>query len=81
MKQITTIAKITATKKLNNSVNGNPAYEVRLETANNVMYGRTAPDAMCAYVLNLEYTYNAEVTYHLTRSGKLYIDYIIRTNQ
>ena len=76
MKQITTIATVEVVKKIKNSAFGNPAYEVRIETADKVIYGRTAPNAMCSYMLWHGFSAERKISYHKTSSGRTYLDYI-----
>lgn len=59
-------------ERLNSSVNGNPAYFI----TTNLLSGRTASDASCAYGLgwhSVGRVYKAR--YHYTKKGNLIIDY------
>ena len=77
MRKLTFKGKLTYYERLNSSVNGNPAYYGVFENEHGeVLRGRTASDADCAYgFLNRE-DHQREITYHITRSGNVIFDYI-----
>lgn len=62
-------------KRINNSVNGNPAYSVAFFNGICVITGRTASDASYCYALpHAGYFENVTVKYHRTASGKVIFD-------
>ena len=77
MKKYTFTGKLIDYKRLNCSVYGNPAYYGWFENdAGETLSGKTASDAQCAYgFLNKEQN-KREITYHVTRTGNVIIDYI-----
>ena len=77
-KRIRTIAKIKDVKFRNHSICGNPSYYIVFEDEKgNILIGYTAPNAECAYgCTNSELKEFAYLEYHVTKSGKIVIDYI-----
>lgn len=77
MKKLTFIGTLTYYKRLNCSIYGNPAFYGEFENKHgDVLRGRTASDASCAYgFLNYE-DRPREITYHVTRTGNVIFDYI-----
>ena len=77
MKKLTFTGTMTYFKRLNCSVYGNPAYYGEFENdSGDVLRGRTASNASCAYgFLNKEDS-KREITYHVTRNGNVIFDYI-----
>lgn len=77
MKKLTFTGKLIDYKRLNCSVYGNPAYYGEFENDNgNVLRGRTASDASCAYGFLNQEDSKREITYHVTRNGNVIFDYI-----
>lgn len=76
--KIKTEATIIALERMNNSYYGNPAWRVVFkDDEENIKIGRTAPNSGSAYAID---TYSImrkyEITYHFTKGGSLYIDYV-----
>ena len=73
-----TITKIKDVQFKNRSVYGNPSYYITFEDETGEMIkGYTAPNAACAYgCKNPDLKEFAYIEYHLTKSGKIVIDYI-----
>ena len=77
MKKLKFAGTLTYYKRLNSSNYGNPAFYGEFENKyGEVLRGRTGSDAACAYgFLNYE-DRPREITYHVTRKGKVIFDYI-----
>lgn len=77
MKRKEFIGKLTYYERLNCSIYGNPRYfGVFTSESGEMLAGKTASNAACAYgFLNYQ---NAprKVTYHITRNGNIIFDYI-----
>jgi hypothetical protein len=71
-------ARFVCADRLNNSANGNPRYFVRFETLDGERIGgKTATDSMAGYsVRNWERFGRATVRAHVTKAGRVIIDYI-----
>lgn len=72
------IGRVLSTRYFSTSFYGNPKYVVSfLDFATgNVIWGKTATDAACAYgITNSDVKVKAEISYHNTRSGNVVIDY------
>lgn len=85
MKKQKAIVKIEDLKKGNNSYYGNPSWYVyftKLKEINGhkCLVGRyvakTASNAQCGYTIDNYYNKLAEITYHITKTGNLIIDYV-----
>lgn len=76
--RIKTIAKIKDVQFRNRSVYGNPSYYITFENeTGEIIKGYTAPNAECAYgCKNPDLREFAYIVYHMTKSGKVVIDYI-----
>ena len=76
--RIKTIAKIKDVQFRNRSVYGNPSYYITFEDEKGEeIEAYTAPNAECAYgCKNPELREFAYIVYHVTKSGKIVIDYI-----
>ena len=76
--RIKTIGKIKGTSYRNTSVYGNPSYYILFENSEGeTIKGYTAANAACAYgCTNSEFREFACIVYHITKSGKVVIDYI-----
>lgn len=77
-KRIRTIAKIKKVEYRNTSVYGNPSYYIAFEDEKGkLIIGYTKPNAACAYgARNPDLREFAYIEYHMTKSGKIVIDYI-----
>jgi len=67
-------------ERLNNSISGNPRYEVGIiipsvEPYGESLYGKTASDASCNYG-NWDVDAICDVSYHITRVGNVVFDRI-----
>ena len=73
-----TIAKIKNVQYRNSSVYGNPSYYIAFEDEKGEeIEGYTAPNSSCAYgCKNPDLREFAYIEYHVTKSGKIIIDYI-----
>ena len=73
-----TIGKIKDVTIKNRSVYGNPSYFITFENEKGEeIQGYTAPNAACAYgAKNPDLREFAFLEYHVTKSGKVVIDYI-----
>ena len=71
-------ARFVCADRLNNSTNGNPRYLVGFETMHGeYIRGKTATDSMAGYsVRNWEQLGRATVRAHVTKAGRVIIDYI-----
>lgn len=77
MKKYTFTGKLIDYKRLNCSVYGNPAYYGWFENdAGETLSGRTKTDASCGYSFLNKKDSPRELTYHVTRTGNVIIDYI-----
>lgn len=77
MKRYEFIGYLTYHKRLNLSVNGNPAYYGEFVADNgDRLEGRTASDASCGYGFLNEKDKPRRIKYHYTRSGNVIFDYI-----
>lgn len=77
MKKYTFIGKLIDYKRINNSFYGNPAYYGEFENGSgDVLRGRTASNAACAYGFMNQEDNKREITYHVTRNGNVIFDYI-----
>lgn len=67
----TVTGQITAIDRLNNSVNGNPRYDVFFRTDESSDWYTTSSDAACSY--DIENVYNRQdcITLGLTRAGRI----------
>ena len=76
--RIKTIAKIKNVTFRNRSVYGNPSYYITFENEEGEeIEGYTAPNSACAYgAKNPDLKEFAYIEYHVTKSGKIIIDYI-----
>ena len=76
--RIKTIGKIKGTSYRNTSYYGNPSYNILFETeTGELIKGYTAPNSACAYgAKNPDLKEFAYIEYHVTKSGKVVIDYI-----
>lgn len=78
MKKLTYIGKLVDYERRNNSYYGIPKYYGYFENeeTSETLAGITATNAACAcgFLNNLEC--NREVTYHVTRTGNVIIDYV-----
>ena len=72
------IAKIKNVEFRNKSVYKNPSYYITFEDEKgNILIGYTAPNAECAIgCKNPDLKEFAYIEYHITKSGKIVIDYI-----
>ena len=72
------IGKIKEVQFRNKSVYGNPSYYITFENeTGEEITGYTAPNADCAYgCRNEDLREFACIVYHITKSGKVVIDYI-----
>ena len=77
-KRIKVISKIKDVTFKNRSVYGNPSYYITFEDEKGEeIKGYTAPNAECAYgCKNPELREFAYIEYHITKGGKIVIDYI-----
>ena len=73
-----TIGKIKDVTFRNRSIYGNPSYYITFEDeTGEEITGSTSPNADCAYgCKNPDLKEFAYIAYHLTKSGKIVIDYI-----
>ena len=77
MKRYTFTGTIDNYRRLNLSVNGNPAYwAIFVNDDGETLTGRTASDAMCAYGFLNWQEKPRTVTYHYTAKGNVIFDYI-----
>lgn len=77
MKKLTFTGMLTYSERLNCSVYGNPAYYGEFENdSGDVLRGRTASNAACAYGFLNQEDSKREITYHVTRNGNVIFDYI-----
>ena len=76
--RIKTIAKIKNVTFRNRSVYGNPSYYITfINEEGEEIEGYTAPNSSCAYgAKNPDLREFAYIEYHVTKSGKVVIDYI-----
>ena len=76
--RIKTIAKIKDVQLRNHSVYGNPSYFLTFENeTGELIKGYTAPNSSCAYgCTNPDLKEFAYLEYHITKGGKIVIDYI-----
>ena len=76
--RIKCIGKIKEVQFRNKSVYGNPSYYITFEDEKGEeITGYTAPDSSCAYgAKNPDLKDFAYIEYHVTKSGKIVIDYI-----
>ena len=76
--RIKTIGKITDVTFRNRSVYGNPSYYITFENEKGEeITGYTSPNAECAYgCRNEDLQEFAYIEYHITKGGKVVIDYI-----
>lgn len=72
------IGTIVRLERLNNSVYGNPRYNVviRDESGDYYFYAKTASDASCGYVIDEYLDKKKLFHYHVTRKGNNIIDCI-----
>ena len=72
------ISKIKDVQFRNRSVYGNPSYYITFENeTGETITGYTAPNSSCAYgAKNPDLREFAYIEYHVTKSGKVVIDYI-----
>ena len=77
-KRIKVISKIKDVTFKNRSVYGNPSYYITFENEEGEkITGYTKPNADCAYgCKNPDLKEFAYIEYHVTKSGKIVIDYI-----
>lgn len=70
------IGTIVRLERLNNSVYGNPRYEVviREESGDYYFYAKTASDASCGYVIDDYLGKKKLFHYHITKGGNNIID-------
>ena len=79
MKEIKVRGRIISTRYKSTSYYGNPKYFVSFknEETDEVLWGETANNAACAYgIENSEFKKAAVITYHVTRTGNIIVDYI-----
>ena len=77
MKKYTFIGKLIDYKRINNSFYGNPAYYGYFESeTGEKLSGKTKTDASCGYSFLNKKDSPRELTYHVTRTGNVIIDYI-----
>ena len=78
-KRIKVISKIKDVTFRNRSVYGNPSYYITFDNEKGEeIKGYTAPNAACAYgCKNPELREFAYIEYHITKGGKIVIDYIL----
>lgn len=76
--RIKTIGKIKDVTYRNHSVYGNPSYYITFEDEKGEeITGYTSPNSSCAYgAKNPDLKDFAYIEYHMTKSGKIVIDYI-----
>ena len=76
--RIKTIGKIKDVTYRNRSVYGNPSYYITFEDeTGEEITGYTSPNSSCAYgCKNPDLKEFAYIEYHITKSGKIVIDYI-----
>lgn len=76
--RIKTIAKIKDVTFRNRSVYGNPSYYIKFETEEGeLIKGYTVANSSCAYgCTNPDLKEFAYIEYHVTKGGKIVIDYI-----
>ena len=76
--RIKTIGKIKDVQFRNKSVYGNPSYYITFEDEKGEeITGYTSPNSSCAYgCKNPDLREFAYIEYHITKSGKIVIDYI-----
>lgn len=76
--------KLVWLKRGNSSIYGNPSYYADFETPDGeIISGKTARDAACAYGIN-NYGYGrrlATIEYYETRTGNIIFDYIYDTKE
>lgn len=78
MKKLTYVGKLVNYERKNNSYYGNPKYYGYFEndTTGEALAGTTGTDSACAYGFLNNIDCNREVTYHVTRTGNVIIDYV-----
>ena len=70
-------AKLTRYERKNNSIYGNPSWDVCFSNGSEEVAGKTASNAQCGYTLgNFTDGRACNVTYHITRAGNMIIDKI-----
>lgn len=70
-------AKLMSYERRNNSIYGNPSYNVSFSNGSEEITGKTASNASCGYSLtNFSNGRACNVEYHITRAGNTVIDYI-----
>ena len=70
-------AKLTNYERRNNSVCGNPSWNVCFTNDITSIMGKTASDAKCGYTVeNFSDGRYCDVTYRITRAGNMIIDKI-----
>ena len=76
--RIKVISKIKGTAYRNTSYFGNPSYYITFENEEGeLIKGYTAPNASCGYsCTNSDLREFAYIEYHITKGGKIVIDYI-----
>ena len=76
--RIKVISKIKDVTFKNRSVYGNPSYYITFENEKGEeITGYTAPNAVCAYGIKNPYLREfAYIEYHLTKGGKIVVDFI-----
>lgn len=78
MKKLTYIGKLVHYERKNSSYYGNPKYYGYFENdkTGETLAGTTATNAACAYGFLNSIDKLREVTYHITRTGNVLIDYV-----
>ena len=77
MKKYTFKGKLIHYERKNSSIDGNPKYYGVFENENGeTLNGTTASNASCAYSFLNNQEANRTVTYHITKTGNVIIDYI-----
>ena len=76
--RIKVVGKIKGTSYRNTSLYGNPSYYITFENEEGeTIKGYTAPNSSCAYgCKNPDLREFAYIEYHITKGGKIVIDYI-----
>lgn len=77
MKRKEFTGKLSHCKRLNCSCYGNPRYYgVFTNESGEILVGKTATDAACAYSFLNYRNAPRKVTYHITRNGNIIFDFI-----
>lgn len=79
MKKNTIKGRIISTRYKSTSYYGNPKYFVSFENVETGehFWGETANNAACAYgINNSEFKKPCTITYHITRTGNVIVDFI-----